>query len=102
MLPTGAFSKPCSLNQRSAALCSAAWVALAFSLRPSRLVGVSDMGNGGDNGTLYKHNMIMYSPNHFINRNAPMPIAAQVLIALVCLIHVYIFLLETVLYRAVG
>ena len=31
-----------------------------------------------------------------------MPIVAQVLIALVCLIHVYIFLLETVLYKSRG
>ena len=44
----------------------------------------------------------MYSINHFINRNAYMPIVAQVLIALVCLIHVYIFLLETVLYKSRG
>jgi putative membrane protein len=60
------------------------------------------MGNGGDNGTLYKHNVIMYSLNHFFNRNASMPIVALVLIALVCLIHVYIFLLETVLYKSRG
>ncbi|MDT7516219.1 DUF1304 domain-containing protein [Rhodoferax mekongensis] len=31
-----------------------------------------------------------------------MPIVAQVFIALVCLIHVYIFLLETVLYKSRG
>ena len=31
-----------------------------------------------------------------------MPIAAQILIALVCLIHIYIFLLETVLYKSRG
>ena len=31
-----------------------------------------------------------------------MPIAAQILVALVCLIHVYIFLLETVLFDSRG
>jgi putative membrane protein len=31
-----------------------------------------------------------------------MPLAANILIALVCLIHVYIFLLETVLYKTRG
>ncbi|MBP8053582.1 MAG: DUF1304 domain-containing protein [Burkholderiaceae bacterium] len=31
-----------------------------------------------------------------------MPIAAQILVALVCLIHVYIFLLETVLFKKRG
>jgi putative membrane protein len=31
-----------------------------------------------------------------------MPLIAKVLIALVCLIHVYIFLLETVLYKTRG
>ncbi len=31
-----------------------------------------------------------------------MPVLAQILIALVCLIHVYIFLLETVLFKTRG
>jgi putative membrane protein len=44
----------------------------------------------------------MYSPFHFINQRLSMHILAQILIALVCLIHVYIFLLETVLYKSRG
>ena len=31
-----------------------------------------------------------------------MPVLAQILVAVVCLIHVYIFLLETVLYKSRG
>jgi len=60
------------------------------------------MGNVGDNRFLYKHNVIMYSPLHFINPRLSMHILAQILIALVCLVHVYIFLLETVLFKKRG